>query len=72
MTLAWRSIRSELVGGTQEHFIDFEVAGAGEDERDDLSDVATTPSSMRVTRMSGTSSCRRDSDQPLRPHLVAA
>ena len=27
---------------------------------------------FRVTRMSGSNSWRRDSDQPLRPHLVAA
>src|SRR3954449_2031748 len=31
------------------------------------SSVATTPDSMSVTRTSGSSSCRSDSDQPLRP-----
>ena len=36
------------------------------------SSVATTPGSTSVTRTSGSSSCRSDSDQPLMPHLVAA
>jgi hypothetical protein len=36
------------------------------------SSVATTPGSTSVTRTSGSSSSRSDSDQPLMPHLVAA
>src|SRR6478736_1422696 len=36
------------------------------------SSMATTPGSMSVTRTSGSSSWRRDSDHPLRPHFVAA
>ena len=34
--------------------------------------VATAPGLIRVTRTSGSSSRRSDSDQPLMPHLVAA
>jgi hypothetical protein len=36
------------------------------------SSVATAPGSIRVTRTSGSSSRRSDSDQPFKPHLVAA
>jgi hypothetical protein len=36
------------------------------------SSVATAPGSTTITRTSGCSSWRRASDQPLRPHFVAA
>ena len=36
------------------------------------SSVATAPGSISVTRTSGSSSRRSDSDQPFMPHLVAA